>query len=128
MDASRDFQRLCFPVYFSSRGSRALFPAGGEALACLYSGGGVADFLRHFRHPARLDLMRRCPVGLLSCYPARIPREPGDAGGGSGSTGPCPRLLQIPWLFAGGDNVGRNFLVYAISDGKVAAWNIHKDI
>ncbi len=33
-----------------------------------------------------------------------------------------------PWLFGGGDNVGRNYLVYAVSDGKVAAWNMHKSI
>lgn len=34
--------------------------------------------------------------------------------------------ISTPWLFAGGDNVGRSYLVHAVSDGKVAAWNMHK--
>ena len=38
------------------------------------------------------------------------------------------RSKTEPWLFAGGDNVGRSYLVYAVSDGKVAAWNMHKAI
>eukprot|EP00357_Protocruzia_adherens_P000648 CAMPEP_0115047432 /NCGR_PEP_ID=MMETSP0216-20121206/49297_1 /TAXON_ID=223996 /ORGANISM="Protocruzia adherens, Strain Boccale" /LENGTH=1031 /DNA_ID=CAMNT_0002430615 /DNA_START=105 /DNA_END=3202 /DNA_ORIENTATION=- len=35
---------------------------------------------------------------------------------------------EVPWIFAGGDNLGHMNLVDAVNDGKIASWNMHKHI